>query len=181
MPVKIRLQRHGKKKHPVYHIVIADSRSPRDGKFIERIGVYNPQTRPATIEIDSNKALTWLTKGAQPSDTVKAILTYKGILYRKHLQRGVTKGIFSQEVADQKFEEWVKSHEGKVLGKQEALKSEKETKARKMEEEARKKREERAAAKAAAAAKAEAPAEEEPTAEEPAAEQGGESAAEEQA
>ena len=117
MPAKIRLQRFGKKGYAYYHIVVADSRAPRDGKFIERIGSYNPNTNPATIEIDSTKAMDWLRKGAQPTDTTRAILSYKGILYRYHLQRGVTKGVVSQETADSKFESWKTDRESRVGAK----------------------------------------------------------------
>ena len=92
MAVKIRLQRHGKKGNAFFHIVIADGRAPRDGKFIEKIGTYNPTTNPATINIDSDKALSWLNNGAQPTDTCKAILSYKGVMYKKHLQGGIAKG-----------------------------------------------------------------------------------------
>ena len=92
MPVKIRLTRHGKKHNAYYHIVVADGRAPRDGKFIEVIGNYNPNTNPATIELNNEKALDWLSKGAQPTDTMRAILSYKGVLYKKHLQEGITKG-----------------------------------------------------------------------------------------
>ena len=106
MPVRMRLQRGGRKKKPIYSIVIADSRAPRDGRFIDRVGQYNPNTIPATIELDNEKALSWLQKGASPSNTVRAILSFKGVLYRKHLQRGVAKGAFSQEEADKKYEEW---------------------------------------------------------------------------
>ena len=114
MPVKIRLQRHGRKKAPFFHIVIADSRSPRDGHFIEKIGTYNPLTVPATIDIVSEKALDWLEKGAQPSDTVRKILSYKGILYRKHLLRGVKKGILPQETADSKWSQWQEEYTRKA-------------------------------------------------------------------
>lgn len=114
MATKIRLQRHGRKKAPFYHIVVADVNSPRDGKFIVRLGSYNPTTVPAQITLDVNKTLEWINKGAQPTTTANAILRYKGVLYKKHLMRGVKKGAFSLEVAEQKFEEWVKSHEGAV-------------------------------------------------------------------
>jgi small subunit ribosomal protein S16 len=112
MPVKIRLQRKGRRKRPFYHIVIADSRAPRDGKFIEKIGTYNPMTVPATIELDRMSAYDWLMKGAQPTDTVRAILRFKGVLYRKHLMRGVAKGALTQEEADRKFQEWIDTKEG---------------------------------------------------------------------
>ena len=114
MPVKIRLQRKGRRKRPFYHIVIADARAPRDGKFIEKIGTYNPMTVPATIDLDRTAAYDWLMKGAQPTDTVRAILRFKGVMYRKHLMRGVEKGALTQEQADQKFQEWIDSKEGTV-------------------------------------------------------------------
>ncbi|HRS37958.1 MAG TPA: 30S ribosomal protein S16, partial [Bacteroidia bacterium] len=104
MPAKIRLTRHGKKHNAYYHIVVADGRAPRDGKFIEVIGNYNPNTNPATINLDATKALNWLNKGAQPTDTCRAILSYKGVLYRNHLNKGVLKGALTAEQADAKFE-----------------------------------------------------------------------------
>lgn len=106
MPAKIRLQRKGKKGQPYYHIVIADGRAPREGRFIEKIGVYNPLTKPAEIEINFDKALDWLQKGASPTDTVKAILSYKGIMYKNHLLKGVKKGAMTPEQAEAKFEAW---------------------------------------------------------------------------
>ncbi|MDP4851565.1 MAG: 30S ribosomal protein S16, partial [Saprospiraceae bacterium] len=106
MAVKIRLQRMGRKKSPFYHIVIADARAPRDGRFIERIGSYNPMTKPATIDIDRDKAFEWLNNGAQPTDTVNAILRFKGVLYKKHLMRGVKKGALTLEQADEKHTSW---------------------------------------------------------------------------
>jgi small subunit ribosomal protein S16 len=111
MAVKIRLQRHGRKKAPFYHIVIADSRSPRDGKFIEKIGTYNPMTSPATIDLDRDAAYAWLIKGAQPTDTAAAILRFKGVMYRKHLERGVAKGVVAPEVASTRYAEFVESKE----------------------------------------------------------------------
>jgi len=114
MAVKIRLQRQGRKKKPYYHIVIADSRSPRDGKFIERIGVYNPNTNPATIDLDGDKALDWMAKGAQPTDTCRAILSYKGVMYRKHLARGIAKGAMTAEAADAKFAAWMEEKANKI-------------------------------------------------------------------
>jgi small subunit ribosomal protein S16 len=114
MPVKMRLARRGRTKAPFYHIVIADARSPRDGKFIEQIGSYNPLTVPATIELDRDKAYDWLVKGAQPTDTVNAILGFKGVLMKKHLQRGVKKGAFTQEVADEKLAAWIAAKEAKI-------------------------------------------------------------------
>lgn len=107
MAVKIRLQRRGRKKRPFYHIVVADARAPRDGRFIEKLGTYNPMTSPATIDIDRDKTFDWLMKGAQPTDTARAILRFKGILYKKHLNRGVKKGALSQEEADTKYQEWI--------------------------------------------------------------------------
>ena len=98
MAVKIRLARHGKKGYAFYHIVVADSRAPRDGKFIEKLGTYNPNTNPATIDLNFEQALGWLMKGAQPTDTARAILSYKGVLYKKHLLGGVAKGAFSERV-----------------------------------------------------------------------------------
>lgn len=121
MATKIRLQRHGKKGKPFYHVVVADSRAPRDGKFIERIGSYNPNTNPATIDLNFDKALDWLNQGAQPTDTTRAILSYKGVLYKKHLQGGVKKGAFDQETADARFAEWLKSKEALIDGKKEGL------------------------------------------------------------
>ncbi|MGY6561773.1 MAG: 30S ribosomal protein S16 [Luteibaculaceae bacterium] len=117
MATKIRLQRHGKKGAPFYHIVIADSRAPRDGRFIERIGIYNPMTNPATVDLQFDRALYWLEVGAQPTDTAKALLSYRGVLYKKHLQRGVTKGALTQEQADAKFEAWISEKEGKIQDK----------------------------------------------------------------
>lgn len=117
MPAKIRLQRKGKKGQPFYHIVIADGRAPRDGKFIEKIGTYNPLTRPAEIDIDFTKAITWLNNGAQPTDTVKAILSYKGILYKSHLLKGVQKGAMTEEQAEIKFQAWLEEKQAKIAGK----------------------------------------------------------------
>ena len=123
MPAKIRLQRHGKKGLGLFHIVVADGRAPRDGKLIERIGTYNPNTNPATIDINSDKALTWLQNGAQPTDTCRAILSYKGVLYRQHLQGGVAKGAFTQEEADKRFEKWTNEKQGKIDAKRGTLAS----------------------------------------------------------
>ena len=180
MATKIRLQRHGRKKRAFYHIVVADSRAPRDGRFIEKIGTYNPITNPATIELDVNKATEWLLKGAEPTDTAAAILSYKGAKYKKHLQVGVNKGAITQEQADQKFAEWVAEKDNKVQSKVDGLsqaRSEQRAAALKAEE-AKKdaiaaKIQERLAAEAAANAPAveateEAPAEEVSTEEAPA-------------
>jgi small subunit ribosomal protein S16 len=119
MPVKIRLQRHGSKKRPFYFIVVADARSPRDGKFIQKLGTYNPLTVPATIQLDRQKALDWLHKGAQPTDTVRRILSYKGVLYLKHLLRGVKLGLFDEAAAMVKFQAWHSEHEVQVKKRQE--------------------------------------------------------------
>lgn len=113
MAVKMRLQRHGSKKRPFYFIVVADGRAPRDGKFIQKIGTYNPLTVPATIQLDRQKALEWLTKGAQPTDTVQRILSFKGVLYLKHLLRGVKLGLFDEATAMEKFQTWFTEHEAK--------------------------------------------------------------------
>ncbi|MCC6753071.1 MAG: 30S ribosomal protein S16 [Saprospiraceae bacterium] len=124
MAVKIRLQRKGRKKAPFYHIVVADARSPRDGKFIEKLGIYNPITKPATVDIDRDKAFEWLMKGAQPTDTVNAILRYKGVLHRKHLQRGVAKGALTQEQADAKYQAWIETKESHIAQKVDARRQE---------------------------------------------------------
>ncbi len=113
MPVKLRLQRKGRKKKPYYHIVAADSRAPRDGRYIEQIGSYNPLTVPATIKLDRERALEWLDKGAQPTHTVNAMLKMQGVLYRKHLNRGVAKGAISQEEADKKYNEFISAKDEK--------------------------------------------------------------------
>jgi small subunit ribosomal protein S16 len=122
MAVKIRLQRHGSKKRPFYFIVVADGRAPRDGKFIQKIGTYNPLTVPATIELDRQKALEWLNKGAQPTDTVHRILSFKGVLYLKHLLRGVKLGLFDDATAMAKFQTWYAEHESQVASKTDAHK-----------------------------------------------------------
>jgi small subunit ribosomal protein S16 len=123
MPAKIRLQRQGRKFQAIYSIVVADSRAPRDGKFIELLGQYNPNTNPATIVLDFNKALEWLQKGAQPTDTCRAILSYKGVLYKKHLLEGVKKGAFSEEEAEKRFQAWMTEKEQKIQAKKDRLKS----------------------------------------------------------
>lgn len=125
MSVKIRLQRKGRKQRPFYQIVVADSRSPRDGRFIEKLGTYNPMTKPATIEIDREKAFDWLQKGAQPTDTARAILRFKGVYYRKHLMRGVKKGAMTQEEADAKYKEWVEAKDAKIAARFEEAAAEK--------------------------------------------------------
>lgn len=142
MATKIRLQRFGKKGKPFYHVVVADARAPRDGKFIERIGSYNPNTNPATIDINFDKALDWVNKGAQPTDTCRAILSYKGVMYKKHLEGGVKKGALTAEQADTKFSEWLESKEGKIAGKKDTLtKSKDEVKKAALAAEAKKKEE----------------------------------------
>lgn len=115
MAVKIRLQRKGKKNQPFYHIVVADARSPRDGRSIERIGAYNPHTVPATIEVDRQRAYDWLQKGAQPTDTVRAMLRFKGVYYLRHLMRGVQKGALTEEQAEQMHREWIDAKERKIV------------------------------------------------------------------
>ena len=175
MAVKIRLQRHGKKNFAFFHIVVADSRSPRDGRFIEQIGSYNPNTNPATIVLDSEKALAWLNVGAQPTLVCRRILSYEGVLLRKHLAGGVAKGALTQEQADKKWEDWKAQRDAKIEAKKAGIKNAaiEAKKAAKAEEakvnEARaeaiaKKAEKLAAeqAEAAAAAAAEAAAEEAP-------------------
>ncbi|MDX9770184.1 MAG: 30S ribosomal protein S16 [Tenuifilaceae bacterium] len=138
MPVKIRLSRHGRKRAPFYHIVVADSRAPRDGRFIERIGSYNPTTDPATIELNFDRALDWLQKGAQPTDTTRAILSYKGVMMKKHLIDGIKKGALTPEQVEEKFEAWVKEKEAKVQAKKDRLaKGEQDDTAKRMEAEAK--------------------------------------------
>ncbi len=160
MPVKLRLQRHGKKGKPYYQIVAADSRSKRDGKYIEKVGNYNPNTNPATINLNFERALYWLENGAQPTDTCRAILSYKGVLLKNHLNKGVKKGALTQEQADAKFEKWLQEKEAAIQAKRESLakKSKEERSAMlKQEKEIRAKREEELkAASAELAAEAEA-------------------------
>ncbi len=126
MAVKIRLARKGRKKVAYYHIVVADSRSPRDGRYIEKIGTYNPVTNPATIEIDFDKALGWLQNGALPTETCRAILSYKGVLMKKHLLEGIKKGAFDEAEATRRFEEWMKQKEAKIEAKKSGLEKKKE-------------------------------------------------------
>jgi small subunit ribosomal protein S16 len=123
MSVKIRLARHGRKQHAYYHIVVANSRAPRDGRFIERIGSYNPNTNPATIDLDFDKALDWLFKGAQPTDTTRSILSHQGVMMKKHLLEGAKKGAFSEADAEVKFEAWMKEKSAKVQASKEKLTS----------------------------------------------------------
>jgi small subunit ribosomal protein S16 len=121
MAVKIRLARKGRKKLAFYHIVVADSRSPRDGRYIEKIGSYNPVTNPATIELDFDKALGWLQNGALPTDTCRAILSYKGVMIKKHLLEGVVKGAFDEAEATKRFEEWMTKNDAKIEAKKSGL------------------------------------------------------------
>lgn len=121
MAVKIRLARRGRKKRAMYDVVIADARAPRDGRFIEKIGTYNPNVDPAAINIDNDKAFDWVMKGAQPTDTVRAMLSYRGVMFRKHLQGGVTKGAITQEEADKKLEAWLEGKNAQISGKEEKL------------------------------------------------------------
>ncbi len=149
MATKIRLQRHGKKGKPFFHVVIADARAPRDGKFIERIGSYNPNTNPATIDLNFESALDWLQKGAQPTDTARAILSYKGVLYKKHLLDGVKKGAFDEAAAEEKFQAWLEGKGSQIENKKESLaKSREDAKKAALEAESKKKEELAAALKA---------------------------------
>jgi small subunit ribosomal protein S16 len=170
MAVKIRLARKGRKKLAYYHIVVADSRSPRDGRYIEKIGKYNPLTNPATIELDFDKALGWLQNGAIPTDTCRAILSYKGVLVKKHLLEGVKKNAFDEAEATRRFEEWMKQNDAKIEAKKSGLEKSKDDElvsnlaAEKAVNEARTaklaKKQAALAAKAEAAGKPEAPVEE---------------------
>jgi small subunit ribosomal protein S16 len=177
MPTRIRLQRKGKKGRPYYHVVVADSRAPRDGKYIERIGAYDPNQNPAFVEVNTDKALDWLQKGAQPSDTCRAILSYTGVVYKNHLMNGVKKGAFSMEEAERRFDIWKNEKTAKIEGKKSKLAAGK-TDAEKARIAAElKKADEKAAAisaklaaSSADAAPAEAPAESEAATEAPAAE-----------
>ena len=138
MPAKIRLTRHGKKGFAFYHIVVADSRAPRDGRYIERLGIYNPNTDPASVELNFDKTLDWLQKGAQPSDTCRSIFSDKGVMLKKHLLEGVKKGAFTAEVAEQKFQTWMKEKEAKVLAEKDKTVKEKEAdKKKRLEAEAK--------------------------------------------
>ncbi len=121
MAVKIRLQRHGKKNFAFFHIVVADSRAPRDGRFIEQLGSYNPNTNPATIVLNSDRALAWLNVGAQPTLTARRILSYEGVMLRKHLAGGVAKGALTQEQADAKFAAWMSERNSKIMAKKQGL------------------------------------------------------------
>lgn len=165
--VKIRLARRGRKKLAMYDVVVADARSPRDGRFIEKIGTYNPLTVPASIELKDDRAFHWLMNGAQPSDTIRAVLSYRGILYKRHLQIGVNKGAITQEQADTKLAEWLKTKEAKIQSKIDSVAKSKAEKAKARKEAETKVKEARAEAIRKKAIVAEAPAAE---AEAPAAE-----------
>ncbi|MFZ6010519.1 MAG: 30S ribosomal protein S16 [Bacteroidota bacterium] len=157
MAVKIRLARRGRKKLAMFDVVVADARAPRDGRFIEKIGTYNPLTNPATIDLNNDRAFHWLMNGAQPSDTVKAMLSYRGIMLKKHLQIGVIKGAMTQEQADGKLAEWMKSKEAKIQNKRDRLASDKQAQAKARKDAETKVKEARAEAirkKQAAAAEA---------------------------
>ena len=180
MPAKIRLQRHGKKGQPFYHIVIADGRSPRDGRFIEKIGTYNPLTEPAQINLKFDRALYWYSVGAVPTDTVRSLLSKKGVMLKYHLLQGVKKGAMTEEQAEVKFQNWMKDKEARMAGivkaneekargeKKTRLEAEKKVNEARAEELAKKRLAELEAKKAeeAAAEAAEAPAEEAPATEE---------------
>ena len=171
MPAIIRLSRHGKKGQAFYHIVVADSRFARDARFIEKIGTYNPRTNPVTVDIKFDSAVSWIQKGAKPSDTTRSILSNKGVMYRAHLQKGVKKGVLTQEQADAKFAKWVSEKDSNVSGTKSAMEASKkeaykkrvasESAARENKSAKRKAKEEAAAAAAAA----EVPATEAPAAE----------------
>lgn len=164
MAVKIRLARRGRKKLARFDVVVTDARAPRDGRFIEKIGTYNPITNPATIELNEEKAFDWLMKGAQPSDVVKAMLSYRGIMMKKHLQIGVIKGAINQETADKKLADWKQSKDAQIQSKRDNLakskqdaakaRKEAETKVREARAEAIRKKAEVAAAPVEAAAPA---------------------------
>jgi small subunit ribosomal protein S16 len=121
MATRIRLQRHGKKNKAFFHLVAADSRAKRDGKFIEKLGTYNPNTNPATIDINFERTLSWVQTGAEMSDTARAILSYKGVLYKHHLIKGVKKGALTAEQVEIKFAEWLAEKDAKVSGKKDSL------------------------------------------------------------
>jgi small subunit ribosomal protein S16 len=138
MAVKIRLARRGRKKMAMYDVVVADVRAPRDGRFIEKLGTYNPNTNPASINIDSERALKWVMDGAEPTDTARGILSYTGVMYKKHLQVGVNKGAITQDQADEKYNAWIGDKEGKIQGKVDSLAKAKDVDAKsKLEAEAK--------------------------------------------
>jgi len=151
MSVKIRLQRHGSKKRPFYFIVVANSTAPRDGKFIEKLGTYNPLSVPATVRLNRERSLYWLQKGAQPTNTCRRILSFKGVLYLKHLMRGVTLGLFDEKAAWEKFENWNGEHEEVVARREEAHRKHKQEKRHAIVSESVRRVEEKNAARAAEA------------------------------
>ena len=169
MSVKIRLQRHGSKKRPFYFIVVANSTAPRDGKFIEKLGTYNPLSVPATVRLNRERSLYWLQKGAQPTNTCRRILSFKGVLYLKHLMRGVSLGLFDEKTAWEKFENWNGEHEQVVARRQEAHRKHKQEKRHAVMSESVRRVEEKNAARATEAVSAEAETGEENSQEEAAA------------
>ena len=181
MPVKIRLTRRGRKKQPFYHIVVADSRAPRDGKYIEKLGMYDPTRQPATIDLDFDKALSWVQKGAQPTETCRAILSYKGVMYKKHLLKGVKKNALTEEEAERKFNEWLTEKEQKITAERDKILNAQKAEEEKQLEAEKKLNEERAqelAKKNAEEAAEEAETEEKPEDQETAAKTEGEEQAE---
>ncbi len=164
MAVKIRLQRHGSKKRPFYFIVAANSVSPRDGRFIEKLGTYNPLTVPATIRLNNERSLYWLQNGAQPTNTCRRILSFKGVLYMKHLMRGVTLGLFDESAVQEKFDQWNAAHEELVTKREEAHRKSKQEKRQASTQESVRLVQEKQAAKQAARQAEEAPADEAPEA-----------------
>ena len=160
MSVKIRLQRHGSKKRPFYFIVVANTTAPRDGKFIEKLGTYNPLTVPATVRISRERSLHWLDKGAQPTNTCRRILSFKGVLFLKHLMRGVSLGLFDETTAMEKFEKWNGEHEELVARREETHRKHKADKRHETMKESVRKIEEKNAVRAAQIAEAEADANE---------------------
>jgi len=151
MSVKIRLQRHGSKKRPFYFIVVANSTAPRDGKFIEKLGTYNPLSVPATIRLNRERSLYWLQRGAEPTNTCRRILSFKGVLYLKHLMRGVSLNLFDEKTAWEKFEKWNGEHEQVVAKREEAHRKHKQDKRHSVMKESVRRVEEKMAAKAATA------------------------------
>lgn len=156
MSVKIRLQRHGSKKRPFYFIVVASTTAPRDGKFIEKLGTYNPLTVPATVRISRERSLHWLEKGAQPTNTCRRILSFKGVLFLKHLMRGVSLGLFDEQTAMEKFEKWNGEHEILVANREETHRKHKSDKRNETMKESVRKIEEKNEARAAQIAEAQA-------------------------
>ena len=168
MATRIRLARHGRKKSAFYHIVVADTRSPRDGRFIEKLGIYNPNTNPATIDLDFDSAVNWLLKGAQPSDTARAILSYKGVLMKKHLLVGVAKGAFNEEEAEKRFSKWMEDKESQIEDKKKVIDKKKNDSKKAALDKEKEKNEERENAIKAKLENTEEPAEEAENTEEPA-------------